>query len=942
MTDNGGRAKILPMMRITRYHALAFMVVCLLVTAVLRLPHLAAIPPGVHYDEAANGILAAEIGRGESRPLFIESYTGKEVLFFYLAGAIERLVGETVFALRLTAVFSGVLTVAAAYWLGRELLPDRRVALLAAALLAVSFWHILFSRLGFRAITQPLLQALTVAALWRGLRRGQWRWLIFSGVGLGLTAYTYLAARLFPVVLLLAALPLLFDRQTYKRRWRQLTAVAAVGLVVLSPLLYYFATHPAAFWVRIEQVGPASSQTVLGSYWRTLQMFFLRGDPYVRFNVPERPLFSVLWGALLVVGWFVCLLGWRRLKVDWQRATAVLLLSVPFIMILPTALAVNEITPSNLRAIGLIPFVFYLPALGFVRLVDDLAERLARPSLAHAGFLVLWAVVLVAEGLLVWRLYFDVWGADPAVFAATDGDLTAVADFLNQQPPNPDESLYVAALHYQHPTIAFLSDRYGDVKWLPDSAAFVLPPQGSALYVYPLNSPLPEWAAPFLEGAASLPAVNGPDGRPAFAAYRLTAVPAVAAPISQTVNFGNTVTLLGYDVGPAAAGEMAPLTLYWRIDAEPAADFAPFVHLEDAWGARWSQAQTFAYPAAQWQPGEIVVQRVNVPVPPGAPPGDYQVRLGWFNAASEARLPVLDEDGRFAGDSLLINPLPITVGTPPDRLPQPPIRVNEEVRPGLRLLGYERGGNAITTGETLDLALWWLAETPQTRLDLRFEAFGSDNVGHILLETQPVHGTYPFVSWPTPQFVIDRQQLVIPEDWKAGVYRLQLHLFETGNREAGKVDLGPLVVDRTERLYTPPDTQFPQDATFGGEIKLLGYDLEPGKTAGTFDLRLVWQAVTQPRQDYTVFAHVLHPDGTCCVWQQDTMPQQGQYPTSRWLANEVVVDAYQIVLPEGTLPGTYPVEIGLYVPENGRRLQVQSPLLPPSDAVYLNPLVVQE
>ncbi len=930
------------MTRITRYHALAFMVVCLLVTAVLRLPDLAAIPPGVHYDEAANGILAAEIGRGESRPLFIESYTGKEVLFFYLAGAMERLVGESVFGLRLTAVFVGMVTVAAAYWLGRELLRDRRIALLAAALLAVSFWHILFSRLGFRAITQPLLQALTVAALWRGLRRGQWRWLIVSGAALGLTAYTYLAARLFPVALGLAALPLLFNRQTYRRRWRQLTAVAAVGLLVLSPLLYYFVTHPDTFWVRIGQVGPASSQTVLSSYGRTLQMFFLRGDPYVRFNVPERPLFSLFWGALLVVGWVVCLVGWRKLKTDWQRATAVLLLSVPFIMILPTALAVNEITPSNLRAIGLIPFVFYLPAVGFVTLVDDLAQRLQRPSLAQAGFFVLCVAVLLAEGLLVERLYFQRWGTDPALFAATDGDLTAVADFLNQLPPNPDETLYVAALHYQHPTIAFLSDRYGDVKWLPDSAAFVLPPEGSALYVYPHNSPLPDWAAPFLAGAAALPAASGPDGLPAFAAYRLTAVPAITPPVSQTINFGSAVTLLGYEVGTAAAGDSAPLTLYWRINALPSADFAPFVHLEDAWGARWSQAQTFAYPTAQWQPGEIVVQRVDVPAPPGAPPGDYRVRLGWFNEASGERLPVLDEDGRFAGDSLVIEPLAVTVGAPPDPLPRPPFPVDEAVHPGLRLLGYERGGGTAATGETLDLAFWWLAEAPQTRLDLRVEAFRSDNTGRILLETQPVHGTYPFVSWPTPQFVIDRQQLRLPEDLTPGDYRLQLHLFAAGNREVGKVDLGPLTVERTERVFTPPPTQFPVEAVFGGEIKLLGYDLDPGETGRMADLRLLWQAVAPPTDDYTVFVHVLNQDGTCCAWQQDTMPQEGQYPTSRWVADEVVVDEYQIVLPEDAPPGVYPVEVGLYVAENGRRLQVQVPLLPPSDVVYLNPLVVQE
>ena len=92
----------------------------------------------------------------------------------YAAGGMAAALGNTLFALRLTAAFFGLLTVAATYWLGREMLADRRIALLAAALLAVSFWHVLFSRLGFRVISQPLLMALAVAALFRGLRGGRW------------------------------------------------------------------------------------------------------------------------------------------------------------------------------------------------------------------------------------------------------------------------------------------------------------------------------------------------------------------------------------------------------------------------------------------------------------------------------------------------------------------------------------------------------------------------------------------------------------------------------------------------------------------------------------------------------------------------------------------------------------------------------------------------
>ena len=82
-----------------RRMALSIMILCLLLAAALRLPELTSTPPGLHYDEAANGVLAGEIGLQGERPVFIDSYTGKEVLFSTLtlieaaseASAVKRL-----------------------------------------------------------------------------------------------------------------------------------------------------------------------------------------------------------------------------------------------------------------------------------------------------------------------------------------------------------------------------------------------------------------------------------------------------------------------------------------------------------------------------------------------------------------------------------------------------------------------------------------------------------------------------------------------------------------------------------------------------------------------------------------------------------------------------------------------------------------------------------
>lgn len=971
--NSGYNQARMDMIRLTRTQTLAVLVLVLLVTAVLRLPNLPTIPPGLHFDEAANALLTGDIAFRDYRPVFISSYTGKEVLFFYLAAGVMAGVGESLFALRLTAALIGLLTVAATYWAGCELLRDRRVALLAATILAVSFWHVLFSRLGFRAISQPLLQALTVAMLLRGLRREDWRWLAGAGVMLGLAAYTYLAVRLFPVLLLLACLPLLWHG---RRRWTQLGTVGAIALLVAAPLLLYFANNPDAFWVRIGQVAPGAETLTVGeAYWRSLQMFFVQGDPYIRFNWPLRPLFGPFLGLLLLLGWLGAahrlIVSPRpdRLAItdcsepvrsnfnllDWQTTSLLLLLLAPFLMILPTALATSEIVPSNLRAIGLIPFIFYLPALGLILILDQvqgwiLEAKAQREQSGQKGetekdwlpwvwlrviffnrefpFTMLLALGLLLGGSLVTnRLYFEQWTAQPDLFFEADGDLAAAAAYLNER-DLADTAVYVAALHYQHPTLAFLSRHYGRIKWLPGSQAVVFPAEGPALYVFPYNSPLPAWAAPFFDqdhDAALLP----------FNAYERAQPPTLNPSRPADANFGHTIRLWGYDVAEAPVGGSLPLTLYWEVTGQPAADFIPFVHLEDQWRTRWAQADTFAYPAAQWAEGEQIVQRVEVPLPPGTPPGQYRLRVGLFAPDLGERLPRLDENGRYAGDAFAIENVSIVAaGKLPAQRPEPPRPIYEEVRPGLLLLGYQPGPERVPTGEPLGLALWWQATEPQPPLVARLELMRPDNTGRILGDTQPVGGSYPFSQWQTPIFLIDPVQIRPSDSTPPGQYRLHLRILslDTG-QSLYDTPLGSVIIETTERTFSPPPLDHLLDARFGNEIQLLGYNLE--ETDGNrYRLTLAWQALRPPQENYTVFVHLLHPDGTCCVWQQDVMPRQNQYPTGRWLGDEVVADSYEIDL-TGVEAGRFPLAVGLYLAETGQRLAVTGTATGADDAVFL-------
>ena len=135
------------------------MTLVLLVAAGLRLGALPDLPVGLHYDEAANVILTRQIASGEYRPVFIRAYTGKEVLFFYSGAFWVWATGGAPWGLRLNAAMFGILTVAATFAATRALLGStrrsREIALLAAGWVAVAFPHVLLSRYGFRAISQP-------------------------------------------------------------------------------------------------------------------------------------------------------------------------------------------------------------------------------------------------------------------------------------------------------------------------------------------------------------------------------------------------------------------------------------------------------------------------------------------------------------------------------------------------------------------------------------------------------------------------------------------------------------------------------------------------------------------------------------------------------------------------------------------------------------------
>ncbi|MCX7838818.1 MAG: hypothetical protein N2559_05110, partial [Anaerolineae bacterium] len=112
----------------------------------------------------------------------------------------------------------------------------------------------------------------------------------------------------------------------------------------------------------------------------------------------------------------------------------------------------------------------------------------------------------------------------------------------------------------------------------------------------------------------------------------------------------------------------------------------------------------------------------------------------------------------------------------------------------------------------------------------------------------------------------------------------------------------------------------PPIAIFGNnEIALLDYRIVgPLRRGATVRVHLTWQALRQVNHDYTVFVHAIHEDGNTYA-RQDSKPQEGESPTIRWQAGQVILDTHTIQIDvDGPREG-YHIELGLYVAATGRR-----------------------
>lgn len=238
------------MLKITRHWLVLALI--LLLGLSLRLYRLGSYPPGLTWDEAALGYNAFSVLKtardehGAFLPLVFKSFGDyKPGLYVYAALPSVAALGLNEFSTRLPSALFGVLALWGIYLLANHLFPrlSPKIGLLAALLLAVSPWHLYFSRGAWEVNVYVTLLVFSLYFLLKALSSSFPLW---PSLLLALsTLFTYQGAKLLTplVIFSVLALNLSAAQKVVSRLWRHKLSPDSLLLLfsVIAVTAYFFA-----------------------------------------------------------------------------------------------------------------------------------------------------------------------------------------------------------------------------------------------------------------------------------------------------------------------------------------------------------------------------------------------------------------------------------------------------------------------------------------------------------------------------------------------------------------------------------------------------------------------------------------------------------------------------------------------------------------------------
>lgn len=455
-----------------------FLIIVLL-TFFLRIYKVNQYPMGLNADEAALGYNAYSLlktGRdefGHPWPINFQSFNDwKPGFYVYLTIPFVAILGLNEWAVRLPSVILGSLTVAIVYFLAKKIFQEKKAffPIAAAFLLAISPWHLHFSRGAWETNVATFLITLGIYFFYLALEKPKYYFL--SVLSLVLSMFTYHSARVVAPLLGLGIFIFYWRKIFTKENFRQLVLSSVFGVFSLGVL--FFSMTGQAGTSRFSGVGIFADQGPLGrliemrdqhtepySLWskilhnKVLEYFIQFGDNYLRHfggnflfisgdeiqrnRVPEMGQMYLLEAPFLILG-FYFLLKKRPQNyqfIFWWLAVA------------PVASAMTFQSPHAIRALNMVVPLTLIAAYGLVNSLSFLKKELS-PIFYFVAFGLLVLVYSWNFGFYLHQYYVHYPQTYPY---AWEGGFRDLVSYIQSQ-ENRFEKIYVTN-HYDQPYILF-------------------------------------------------------------------------------------------------------------------------------------------------------------------------------------------------------------------------------------------------------------------------------------------------------------------------------------------------------------------------------------------------------------------------------------------------------------------------------------------------------
>jgi 4-amino-4-deoxy-L-arabinose transferase-like glycosyltransferase len=357
---------------------------------------------------------------GTTLPVVLRSFDDyKPALYAYLSIPFIAAFGLNVFAVRFVSALFGVATVIVFYFLVKKLTKHEAFSLAATLLLAISPWHLQFSRTAFEANLGLSLIVFTAYFFLKGIEK-HW-YLSLSAFFAGLSLYAYQSEKVFTPLFVILLMMIYFRNLILIKKKFLITALLG-GMVTLTPFIVYTFQNPESlarakgtmtlmterekikndnrYHDNVERQNSLGrvidsrfwvyGSTVVSGYFSHFdpKWLFLEGDN-PRHHAPHMGVLYFFEFPLLMLGIYFLFFDKKYLKSKSSK-----LLVAGWLLLSPLAPSVTNDVPHAVRSLTMLPMIELVVALGGISLFSLVKNTMVRGRSLIYPFVVVGVVIV--------------------------------------------------------------------------------------------------------------------------------------------------------------------------------------------------------------------------------------------------------------------------------------------------------------------------------------------------------------------------------------------------------------------------------------------------------------------------------------------------------------------------------------------------------------------